>query len=111
MKCILQFTPEAALTYIKKQELKKAFWFLINLYDVNDKNKDLIVKSLTVYDKIFKMDKILPSVFYTYSLTDPEIGSVEGGHSEVTAPHILERKLNAMKAIMFYLEQNRKLTK
>ncbi len=105
------YTWEAALTYIKKQELKKAFWFLINLYDVNDKNKDLIVKSLTVYDKIFKMDKILPSVFYTYSLTDPEIGSVEGGHSEVTAPHILERKLNAMKAIMFYLEQNRKLTK
>jgi hypothetical protein len=51
------------------------------------------------------MDKVLMSSFYTYSLTDPEIGTIEDGHSEITAPHIMEKKLNALKAMLFYLDK------
>lgn len=99
------YTWEAAAGFIQKQEIKKAVWYLINLYSANDQNKELVIKSLLVYDKFFKMDKVLVSSFYTYSLTDPEIGKIENGHSEITAPHIMEKKLNTLKAMLFYLNK------
>lgn len=102
-----KYTWEAAAGLIQKQEIKKAVWYFINLYTINDKNKELVIKSLLVYDKFFKMDKVLMSSFYTYSLTDPEIGKIENGHAEITAPHIMEKKLNALKTILFYLNKYR----
>ncbi len=101
----LKYTWEAAAGFIHKQEIKKAIWYFINLYTINDQNKELVIKSILVYDKFFKMEKVLMSSFYTYSLTDPEIGKIENGHSEITAPHIMERKLNALKAMLFYLHK------
>ncbi len=100
-----KYTWEAAARFIQKQEIKKAVWYFINLYNISDENKELVIKSLLVYDKYFKMDKVLMSSFYTYSLTDPEIGTIEDGHSEITAPHIMEKKLNALKAMLFYLDK------
>nr|ACN58831.1 hypothetical protein AKSOIL_0216 [uncultured bacterium BLR12] len=99
------YTWPAAISFIQKQELKKAFWYFINLYPINSQNKELVVKSILVYDKIYRMEKILVSTFYTYSLTDPEIGTIEQGHSKVTAPHIMEKKLNALKEMLFYLDK------
>jgi len=101
---------EAAKYFIQGQDLKKAFWYLLNLYLVNEKNKEVVIKSLMLYDRLFKMDKILVNVFYTYVFTDPEIGTLAEGQSRVTAPHIMERKLNALKDILFYLEKYRPLT-
>ena len=100
-----KYTWEAAAGFIQKQEIKKAIWYFINLYTINDQNKELVIKSILVYDKFFKMEKVLMSSFYTYSLTDPEIGKIENGHSEITAPHIMEKKLNALKAMLFYLQK------
>lgn len=102
-----KYTWKAAEGFVQKQEIKKAVWYFINLYTINAQNKELVLKSLLVYDKFFKMDRVLKSSFYTYSFTDPEIGKVENGHSEITAPHIMEKKLNALKAIMFYLNKYR----
>lgn len=99
------YTWETAKSFIQRQELQKAFWFFINLYLINDKNKELVIKSILIYDKLFKMDKILVSTFYTYSLTDPEVGTIEGGHSKVTAPQAMEKKLNALKEMLFYLDK------
>lgn len=60
------------------------------------------------YDKLFKMDKILTSTFSTYSLTGPEIGIIDhDGHTEITAPHIFEKKLQVVKELLFYLEKYR----
>lgn len=98
---------ETVIYFIQKQDLKKAFWYLVNLYLIDDKNKDIVMKSFRTYDQLFKMDKVLPSVFYTYALTDSEIGSVNEGHFDVTAPHIMEKKLNALKEILFYLDKYR----
>jgi hypothetical protein len=103
----VKYTWEAATGFVQKQEIKKAVWYFINLYTINTQNKELVLKSLLVYDKFFKMDRVLRSSFYTYSFTDPEIGKIENGHSEITAPHIMEKKLNALKAILFYLNKYR----
>jgi hypothetical protein len=99
------YTWEAAASFIQKQEIKKAVWYFINLYLKNDENKEMVIKSLLVYDKVFKMEKVLMSSFYTYSFTDPEIGKIENGHSEINAPHIMEKKLNALKAMLYYLNK------
>ena len=105
------YTWEPVVKFIQNQDLKPAIWYLINLYPLNEKNKDLAVKSILSYDAVFKMDKMLPSVFATYSILDPEIGSIHDGHSEITAPHILEKKLNVVKELMYYVEKNRSLIK
>ncbi len=99
------YTWEAAAEFIKRNEIKKALWYFINLYTINSQNKEMVIKSLLVYNKVFKMDKALMSSFYTYSLTDPEIGKIENGHSEITAPHVMEKKLNSLKAMLFYLNK------
>jgi hypothetical protein len=96
---------DKALSSIQKLELKQAFWFLINLYLINDENKNLVIKSLLSYDRFLKMDKVLVSTFYTYILMDPEIGTIENGQSKIIAPHIMENKLNALKEILFYLDK------
>ena len=98
---------QAAIVFIQKQELKKAFWYLINLYSLNEKNKEIVVKVILSYDKLFKMDKILVSTFYTYSLIDPELGSIVNGQSKITAPHIMEKKLQVLKELLFYLDKYR----
>lgn len=101
------YTWQAAVYFIQRQDIKRACWFLLNLYLINDQNKDLVIKSLLTYDKLLKMDKILTNSFYTYVLSDTEIGSFEDGQYKVTAPHIMEKKLNALKEILFYLDKYR----
>lgn len=99
------YTWEVALEFINKQHLKKAFWYLINLYLINDQNKNLVVKSVQAYDQVFNMDKILVGTYYTYCYMDPEIGEIVDGSPEIKAPHIMEEKLRAVKEILFYVEK------
>ena len=94
------YTWEIALNYFKTQELKIDFWHLINLYPINDKNKDLVTKSFITYDKLFKMDEIIINTFYTYCFLDPEINIIKDGKPEVVRPDILEKKLSYVKEIV-----------
>lgn len=98
---------EAARYFIQRHDLKKAFWYFLNLYLVNQQNKEVVIKSLLIYDRIFKMDKILVNVFYTYIFTDPEIGTIAESQSKITAPHIMEKKLDALNEILGYLSRYR----
>lgn len=91
--------------FIKNQYLQQAFWFLINLYSVNDKNKELVIKTLLTYDKVFNADKILVSAFHTYCFTDPDIAVIHEGQLKVVAPQVMEKKLNALKEMLFYLHK------
>lgn len=100
-----KYSWDKVVEFIQKQELKKAFWFLINLYMTDEKNRELVVKSLLAYDRLFKMDKILTNTFHTYILTDPEIGAIVDGKPTVTAPQVMDKKLNALKEILFYLDK------
>jgi hypothetical protein len=105
------YTWEQVVKFIQNQELKPAFWYLINLYPIDEKNKNMAVKSILAYDSIFKMDKMLPIVFATYSLMDPEIGNTKDGHSVITAPHIMEKKLQVVKELLYYVAKNKSLQK
>lgn len=96
---------EMAKKFIQTQNLKQAFWYFINLYMVNDKNKELVIKAVLTYNKFLNMDKILVSTFYTYTFADPEIVALENGTTKVVAPHVMEKKLYALKEILFYLDK------
>lgn len=102
------YTWPVAIELIKRQDLKRAFWFLINLYLTNDQNKDAVLKTFLTYDQLFKMEKILTNTFFTFVLADPQIGTFDDGHFTVTAPHIMEKKLHAVKEILKVLSSFRK---
>jgi len=98
---------ESALHFIQKEQLKPAFWYFINLYPVNQKNKELVIKSILTYDQLLKMDNVMISTFYTYSFVDPEITQLNDGVPEITRPDILEKKLETVKEIISYVRAYR----
>lgn len=101
------YTWEPALQFIQDQELKKAFWYFINLYPENEKNKKLVIRSVLAYDQLFKMDEVLVNTFYTYCFMDPQVNIVTNGIPEITHPDILEAKLRNVKEIIGYIHRFR----
>jgi len=97
------YTWEQATQFIEDMELKKAFWFFINLYPENDLNKELVIKSVLAYDQLFKMDEIMVNTFYTYSFMDPEVSVIQDGKPEIVRPDILEAKLRTVREIVGYV--------
>lgn len=98
---------EKVANYVQGQDLRKAFWHMINLYMVNEENKNITIKSFITYDRVFKMDKVLTGTFYTYIFADPEINLIKDGTATVVAPHKMEAKLKALSDILGYLDQAR----
>ncbi len=99
------YTWNNALKLINNQELKKAFWHLINLSMISEANKNMVVKSVLTYDKMLRMDEVLISTFYTYCYMDPKIGKFKDGKPIIVAPHILEQKLRAVQEIIYYVQK------
>jgi len=99
------YTWNKAMHFMASQELKKAFWYMLNLYLENDKNKDLVIKSILTYNSLFKMNEVMEATYKTYALLDPGIGKFNEGQFEITKPHMLESKLNALKEILYFIEK------
>lgn len=100
---------QQAVDFIQSQELKKAFWYFINLYPENDVNKELVIKSILTYDRLFKMDEIIVNTFYTYCFMDPKVSKIIDGKPEIFRPDLLESKLRNVKEIVSYIRYNRKM--
>lgn len=93
--------------FIRLQDLKKAFWYMINLYPDNDINKEIVLKSVLAYDQLFKMDEILINTFYSYCFTDPEVSVFNGGKPEIVRPDLLEAKLSNVREMVSYIHYYR----
>lgn len=104
------YTWEQTINYIQAKELKKAFWYLINLYPTSDKNKQLVLTSVLSYDALVQMDKVLINTFYTYAFTDPASGKIVNNTPEITKPDILESKLRTVNELVQYILKNREQT-
>ena len=92
-----------AIGLMKKMELKKAFWHLMNLYRTDTSRKELILQTFVLYDSLVDMQKTLVNSFYTYSMTDPEISIFKNGKPNIIHPDILEEKFNKMKEITSFI--------
>lgn len=95
-----EYTWASAVYLMEKMELKKAFWFLLNLYP---ENRELVVQTLLKYDSIIEIDKVLTSVFYTYAMIDPEVCKIENGKPEIIRPDLVEEGLSNLKEIIQYI--------
>ncbi len=100
-----EYTWQKTFEYIKNNELKKAFWYMINLAAISEANRSMVVKSMLTYDQVFRMDEVLVSTFYTYCYMDPQIGTIEDGKPIIKKPHILEDKLRSVQEIIHYMEK------
>lgn len=98
----------ATVELLKEKRLKHAFWFLINLYPQNQKNKDLVLQIILNYDKIFEMEKVLTGVLYTYSFFDQRISIMKEGKPEIIHPDIFERMMKDVKEMKTYIAYFRK---
>jgi hypothetical protein len=88
---------------LKQMQLKIGFWYLINLYIEEEKNKEIVLNFILPFDEILEMDKVLLAVFYTYGLLDPAVASLENGKPNIKHPEIVEKKLAAVKEIVSYV--------
>lgn len=98
---------EQTIAFIEAGDLKKAFWFLINLYPLSDKNKELVIRSVLAYDAMVKMDQVLINTFYTYAFADPEASIIADKTPEITKPDIFENKLRTVKELILYIYTHR----
>ncbi len=88
-------------------ELKKAFWFMINIYKNDETTRKVAIQTLVSYDRLIDMEKVLTNSFYTYALVDPEIASITNGRPTVKNPTVLEKKFNTLKEIIGIILYNR----
>lgn len=92
---------------IKMNNLKPAFWHLINLYSKSPKDKEIVLKFIITYDNIFLMDEVLLATFYTYSFMDPETSIINDGQPETIKPDIMDNKLNNVNEMVAYIIKHR----
>ena len=104
-----EYTWERAVFLLNKMELKKAFWFLLNLYPTN---KELVLRTFLKYDTLVNMDKVLVSVYYTYAMVDPKVCKIENGKPNIVRPDLVEEGLANLKEVIsqiaYYRPQVRK---
>jgi hypothetical protein len=94
------YTWEQTLLLMQQMELKRAFWFLINLYP---QQKELVMRTVLGYDELFEMDHALVAAFYTYSMLDPAVCDFVDGKPIIKRPDIVEAKLASVKEMVGYV--------
>ena len=105
------YTWQQTVNFMSAMELKKTFWFYINLYSESETNKEMVLKAVLSYDKMLKMDEVITNTFSTYCFADPEVSIIKGGKPEIIRPDILEAKLKNVKEIVAYIHGYRKQQK
>ena len=99
---------EATTYLLKSGEFKKAFWYLINLYESDTANKLMVLRSIVPFDQLMQMDKVLTSTFYTYALLNPKVSTISNGRYQIMHPDVLENQFTKMKEMISYILYYRK---
>lgn len=106
-----KYTWPTTIGFIDQMELKKAFWYLINLYAADTVNRKLVLQSVFVYDQIMDMEKILTSTFYSYAPFEPTVCQFKQGRPVITRPDLLEKKMQSVKELVVYVRTYREQKK
>ncbi len=102
------YTIPGAGALMKNMEIKKAMWYLINVYGQSEETNKVVMNIILPFEQGLEMDKVLVSTFYTYALVDPQIGSVVNGKVQISRPDLLEQKFNNLKEMIAYIIAQRK---
>lgn len=102
------YTWTEAIKLLREMELKKAFWYMLNLYETDSLNRPYVLGTFMAYDSLMSMDKILLSTYYTYAFADPRVSRVKNNRPEIFRPDLLERGLGRVKDIIAHIWYYRK---
>jgi hypothetical protein len=102
------YTWQSAAVLLKSMELKKGFWYLINLYNADTANRQKVIETLVPFDQLMDMQKIMVSTFYTYALLNPKLCTYKNGKPVITRPDIIEKEFSQLKEIVSYISYYRK---
>lgn len=95
-----QYTWQEAIYLLREMDLKKAFWYMLNLYETDSANRSYVLGTFVAYDSLMSMDKILLSTYYTYAFADPRVSRVKNNKPDIFRPDLLERRLASLKDII-----------
>jgi hypothetical protein len=95
-----QYTWQEAVNLLREMDLKKAFWHMLNLYEIDSVNRSYVLGTFVAYDSLMSMDKILLSTYYTYAFADPRVSRIKGTKPDIFRPDLLERGLVRLKDII-----------
>lgn len=90
---------------LQRNNIRLAFWQLINLYPTN---KEKVLKIALAYDQAIKGEKLVNAAFYTYAMLDPRITKIEEGKPNIYRPDIMEELFHFANEISAYVVQVRK---
>lgn len=105
-----QYTWPQTITLLKKMELKKAFWHMLNLYEADSLNRSYVLGTFVTYDSVMNMEKVLVSTYYTYAFADPRVSRLKNNKPDIYRPDKLEQGVNQLKEIIrqiFFYRQKR----
>jgi hypothetical protein len=94
-----QYTWQLTSTLIEGKHIKKALWYMINLYYHQD-HPDLATDVLTSMESSINLSAAMAASFYTFIFFDPEVGHFENHQPVIDHPDVMEGKLNAVRQLL-----------
>ena len=98
------YTWDATAQWLEAWQIKKALWFVINLYPESDQNKEKAIRACLALGSALKIDEALANTFSTYCYADPEVSVIVDGHPEIQRPDIMEQKMRDLKELLAYIQ-------
>ena len=98
-----KYSWSTVIPLLKRMELKKAFWHLINIYMADTSTKQMVVGTFMLYDSLIDMENMLINTYYTYAFTDPRVCRIKNNKPEIYRPDLLEKSLNATRELINYV--------
>jgi hypothetical protein len=95
-----QYTWQEAILLLREMDLKKAFWYMLNLYETDTAHRSFVLGTFVAYDSLMSMDKILLSTYYTYAFADPRVSRIKDNKPDIFRPDLLEHGLMRLKDII-----------
>ena len=84
-------------------EIKKALWFLINIYASDPPSREMALRTVMAYEEVCATDKALLGSFYTYAFMDPRVSTIKNGKLSINRPDVLEGRLKTTREMIAHI--------
>ena len=93
------YTWQRVSLLIEGRDLKRAIWYLINLWYDNE-NRELAANLLNSLRENIDLPRALAASYYTFIFFDPEVGHFANNKPVIDHPDVMEGKLNSIREMI-----------
>ena len=104
-----RYTWPLTVALLKQMEIKKALWFLINIYATDPPSREMALRTVLAYEEVCATDKALLGAFYTYAFMDPQVSTIRNGKLSITRPDVLEGRLKTTREMIAHILNYRQI--